>query len=72
MTNVDSALLESATFILNNTTGSAAVSWQINGGAKTPLTPGGAGYTQTASGTDIVGVLCYEGNLYLNSLVGFA
>jgi len=72
LTNVDSALLESATFILNNTTGSAAVSWQINGGAKTPLTPGGAGYTQTASGTDIVGVLCYEGNLYLNSLVGFA
>tara|TARA_A100001388_G_scaffold276825_1_gene265725 strand:+ start:2015 stop:2806 length:792 start_codon:yes stop_codon:yes gene_type:complete len=72
LTNVDSALLESATFILKNTTGTAAVSWQINGGAKTPLTPGAAGYTQTASGTDIVGVLCYEGNLYLNSLVGFA
>ena len=71
MTNVDSSLLESATFILKNTTGTAAVSWQIGGG-KTPKTAGATGYTQTASGVDIVGVLCYEGDLYLNPLNGFA
>ena len=72
LTNVDSALLESATFILKNTTGTAAVSWQIGGVSKTPKTAGATGYTQTASGIDIVGVLCYEGDLYLNPLNGFA
>ena len=72
LTNVDSALLESATFILKNTTGTAAVSWQIGGVSKTPKTAGATGYTQTASGVDIVGVLCYEGDLYLNPLNGFA
>jgi hypothetical protein len=72
LTNVDSALMESATFVFKNTSGSPVVSWQIEGVSKTPLTPGANPYVQTGSGTDIVGVLCYEGNLYLNALNGFA
>ena len=63
---------QDTTFILKNTTGTAAVSWQIGGVSKTPKTAGATGYTQTASGVDIVGVLCYEGDLYLNPLNGFA
>lgn len=72
LTNVDSSLLENATFILKNTTGTAAVSWQINGVAKTPLAANATPYVQTASGTDIVGVICYESILYINALTAFA
>ena len=72
LTNVDSSLLESATFILKNTTGTATVLWQIDGVAKTPLAANASPYVQTASGTDIVGVICYEGILYINALTAFA
>ena len=72
LTNVDSSLLESATFIVKNTTGTPSLSWQIGGVDKTPLAANATPYVQTASGVDIVGVICYEGNLYINALTAFA
>ena len=71
LTNVDSSLLENATFILKNTTGTAALSWKIDGVSKTPKHANGNVYAQTASGIDIVGVLTYEGDLYINALQAF-
>ena len=72
-TNFTASTAANATIILRNTTGTPAVSFQVNGSAVTPLTSKGLSYTPTTGGNkDLLGfVIVSTSVVFMNFLQDF-